>query len=255
MSQASQTRQIGTDLAPSLSQTALEFSTAWGEKGRSFTLSSCGHLETWPADSQRAEHPKEGSQSNRQSSFSPNPAIIFLSSVSHWQLLSTSGNRHWQEEQGLWLITSKLPIFKAQWHDWLCIHLRCCAYKICTPHWKHLWGSQTSLPGAPAELMSSLAFSITRWLLAQHARAVPHLKACNAHKTKAISEPQEKQINACKPHQQCLDQHPRSHSPSFPALSIIFLTVLPTKLNLPQYPLFPSYFSLLTAPDFCFSKG
>lgn len=84
----------------SLPQTALEFSTAWGEKGRSFTLSSCGHLETWPADSQRAEHPKEGSQSNTQSSFSPNPAIIFLSSVSHWQLLSTSGNRHWQEEQG-----------------------------------------------------------------------------------------------------------------------------------------------------------
>lgn len=40
VSQASQARRIGTELAPSLSQPALEFSSAWGEKGRSFTLSS-----------------------------------------------------------------------------------------------------------------------------------------------------------------------------------------------------------------------
>lgn len=84
----------------SLSQPALEFSSAWGEKGRSFTLSSGGHCETWPVDSQRAEHPEEGSQSNRQFSFSLNPVIIFLSSVGHCQLLTISGNRHWQEGQG-----------------------------------------------------------------------------------------------------------------------------------------------------------
>lgn len=74
-------------------------------------------------------------------------------------------------------------------------------------------------------------------------RAVPHLKACKAQKTKAVSEAQGRQLNACRPQH----QHLRSCSLSFLALSVIFLIVLPTKLNLPQYPLLPFYSSLLTA--------
>lgn len=79
-------------------------------------------------------------------------------------------------------------------------------------------------------------------------RAVPHLKVCNAQKTEAVSEPRGRQTSACRLHQQYLHQHPRSRPLSFLALSSSFLIVLPTKLNLPQYPLLPSHSSLLTAP-------
>lgn len=79
---------------------------------------------------------EEGSQNNRQFSFSPNPVVIFLSAVSHCQLLTVSGNWHWQEEQGegSWLITSKLPNFKAEQLEWLYqLKMLCLQYPYATP--------------------------------------------------------------------------------------------------------------------------
>lgn len=78
--------------------------------------------------------------------------------------------------------------------------------------------------------------------------AMPHLKALyNAQMTKPVSVPQGKQISAHKLHNSTYTNTP-SHTLCFHALSMIFLTVLPTKLILQQHPLLPSYASPLMAP-------
>lgn len=107
-----------------------------GERKGGVSLRHPGHCGPWPAATQRAERPQEGSDSYRQFAFSPSLAKIFLRSVGLCQLLTIFGNRHWQEGQGarLLLITSALPVLKVGWVEWLSLCSRCCACSITTPN-------------------------------------------------------------------------------------------------------------------------